>query len=88
MTFENKEAKVLFDKNKVSKEEIIKTIQTIADGQYKVTTVKEEKQNNIESTESTGDQSSLNEFDISNSEVSSSSYHLPNIFSLLNSLLN
>lgn len=88
VTFENKEAKVLFDKNKVSKEEIIKTIQTIADGQYKVTTVKEEKQNNIESTESTGDQSSLNEFDISNSEVSSSSYHLPNIFSLLNSLLN
>ena len=47
VTFENKEAKVLFDKNKVSKEEIIKTIQTIADGQYKVTTVKEEKQNNF-----------------------------------------
>lgn len=88
VTFENKEAKVVFDKNKVSKEEIIKTIQTIADGQYKVTNVEEEKQNDIESTEPTGDESSLNEFDISNSEVSSSSYQLPNIFSLLNSLLN
>ena len=88
VTFENKEAKVVFDKNKVSKEEIIKTIQTIADGQYKVTSVEEEKQNDIESTEPTGDESSLNEFDISNSEVSSSSYQLPNIFSLLNSLLN
>ena len=88
VTFENKEAKVVFDKNKVSKEEIVKTIQTIADGQYKVTSVEEEKQNDIESTEPTGDESSLNEFDISNSEVSSSSYQLPNIFSLLNSLLN
>jgi hypothetical protein len=78
----------VFDKNKVSKEEIIKTIQTIADGQYKVTSVEEENQNDIESTEPTGDESSLNEFDISNSEVSSSSYQLPNIFSLLNSLLN
>ena len=77
----------MFDKNKITKEEIIKTIQTIADGQYKVINVEEEKQNDIESIESTGDESSTNKFDISNSEVSSSSYQLPNIFSLLNSLL-
>jgi len=87
VTFENKEAKVVFDKNKITKEEIIKTIQTIADGQYKVINVEEEKQNDIESIESTGDESSTNKFHISNSEVSSSSYQLPNIFSLLNSLL-
>ena len=80
VTFENKEAKVVFDKNKVSKEEIIKTIQTIADGQYKVTSVEEEKQNDIESTEPTGDESSLNEFDISNSEVSSSSYQISLVY--------
>lgn len=89
VSFENKSAEVIINSNEVSKEEIIKKIETIANGQYKVGEVEEAKleESKVEESES-NDEASL-DFDISKPEVShSAGFQLPNLFSLLNSLLN
>lgn len=94
VSFENKSAEVLINSNEVSKEEIIKKIESIANGQYKVEGVEEKPVNAVQDKDSdnneieSNDEASIN-FDISDTEVShSTGFQLPNLFSLLNSLLN
>lgn len=91
VSFENGSAEVVFNTNKVSKDEIVKKIESIANGQYKVGEVEEikvEKSNIEDSNSSSNDEASI-DFDITDAKVSTSTgYQLPNLFSLLNSLLN
>ncbi len=93
VSFEKKSAEVTINTNEVSKEEIIKKIESIANGQYQVKGVEEQKAEEVEvdelkETENSNDGAS-SDFDVTKPEVSSSTgFQLPNIFSLLNSLLN
>ena len=93
VSFEKNSAEVIINTNEVSKDEIIKKIETIANGQYQVKVVEERKGEEVEvdgskEIENSNDGAS-SDFDVTKPEVSSSTgFQLPNIFSLLNSLLN
>jgi len=93
VSFEDKTASVVIDENSTSKEEIVKKIESLVNGQYKVGEVSEEKIEDSTSEEGSNDEASI-DFDISQPELSepevsaSTGFQLPNIFSLLNSLLN
>ncbi len=88
VSFENKSAEVVININEVSKDEIVKKIESIANGIYKVEGVEEYKVEEVENKEVESDDEASVDFDITDTEVSSSSFQLPNLFSLLNSLLN
>ncbi len=88
VSFENKSAEVVINSNEVSKEEIVKKIESIANGIYKVEGVEESKVEEVENKEVESNDEASVDFDITDTEVSSSSFQLPNLFSLLNSLLN
>lgn len=89
VTFENKTAEVVINANETSKDAIVKKIESLVNGQYKVEAIKEAKiEEAEEGSTDTNDEASI-DFDISKPEVShSTGFQLPNIFSLLNSLLN
>lgn len=89
VTFENKTAEVVIDANETSKDAIVKKIESLVNGQYKVEAVKETKIEEAEEYNSISNDEASIDFDISKPEVShSTGFQLPNIFSLLNSLLN
>ena len=88
VSFENKSAEVIINANEVSKDEIVKKIESIANGIYKVEGVEESKVEEVENKEVESNDEASVDFDITDTEVSSSSFQLPNLFSLLNSLLN
>ena len=89
VSFENKLAKVVINANEISKEEIIAKIETIADSSYKTGFVDEKKLESSNPDESKLDKSKTVDFDISKPEVMhSAGFQLPNLFSLLNSILN
>lgn len=93
VSFENKSAEVVINTNEVSKDEIVKKIESIANGIYKVEGVEEKsfdsaQDDEVENKEVESNDEASVDFDITDTEVSSSSFQLPNLFSLLNSLLN
>ena len=89
VSFENKLAKVVINANEISKEELIAKIETIADSSYKTGFVNEKKLESFNPDESKLDKSKTVDFDISKPEVThSAGFQLPNLFSLLNSILN
>lgn len=89
VSFETKTAEVIINANEVSKDEIVKKIESIANGQYKVEGVTEEKVQESKETEIQSNDEASIDFDITKPEVShSTGFQLPNLFSLLNSLLN
>lgn len=90
VSFENKLAEVVINSNAVTKEEIIKKIESIANGAYKTGSVEERKLHDSKSEQSKpAEESKPVDFDITQPDVShSSGFQLPNLFSLLNSILN
>ena len=89
VSFENKLAKVVINANEISKEEIIKKIETIADSSYKTGVVIEKKLEGSNPEDSNREKSKTVDFDIAKPEVKHSpGFQLPNLFSLLNSILN
>lgn len=87
VTFENKKAVVSIDENIIEPEEVVETIQSIANGIYKVKSFKTTNETKSDS-KSTNTSSSTGDYSISSPEVNSSGFQLPNLFSLLNSLMN
>ena len=72
---------------KISSKDVIREIETIAGGQYKVEEVSKKDFEKKNKEDALLEESSL-KFDIINSKVShSTGFQLPNIFSLLNSLI-
>ena len=90
VSFEKNMAEIIINGSETSKDLIIKRIESLVDGQYKVKGVTETKINSsVKKGNQIGNDSDLIEFDITNPDVSHSpNFQLPNIFSLLNSLLN
>ena len=89
VSYVNKRAEVIINANEVSKEDIIKKIESINNGSYKTGQVIQKKSVDSESVNSKLKDSETVDFDISKPEVShSSGFQLPNLFSLLNSILN
>ena len=89
VSYVNKRAEVIINVNEISKEDIIKKIETINNGSYKTGQVIEKKIVDSEPVNSKLKDSETVEFDIYKSEVShSSGFQLPNLFGLLNSILN
>ena len=89
VSYENKRAEVIINSNDVSKEEILEKIESINNGSYKTGRVAEKKLEDSDPKESNHKDSKSSDFDISKPGVShSSSFQLPNLFSLLNSILN
>ena len=88
--FEKNMAEVIIDSKETSKHFIIKRIESLANGQYKVQGVTETKINStLKKSNQIDNDIDVIEFDITNPDVSHSpNFQLPNIFSLLNSLLN
>tara|TARA_B100001540_G_C15532913_1_gene517797 strand:- start:225 stop:662 length:438 start_codon:yes stop_codon:yes gene_type:complete len=87
--FEQKSASVIFDSNVTSKKEIVQKIETIYGGTYKTTEVIERKVNNSDEKNKKSEESSSVEFNLSKTNVShSSGFQIPNLFNLLNSILN
>jgi copper chaperone CopZ len=87
VTFENKTAIVKIDENNVQPEEVLNIINTIADGQYKVESFETKKLNTKKEQQSPAEPQSSKNFDITDPNVSSSGFQLPNLFSLLSSLI-
>ena len=89
VSYVNKRAEVIINVNEISKEDIIKKIETINNGSYKTGQVIEKKTVDSEPVNSKLKESETVEFDIYKPEVShSSGFQLPNLFGLLNSILN
>lgn len=89
VSYENKRAEVIINSNDVSKEDIVKKIESINNGSYRTARVIEKKTIDSVPVNSNFKDSRSVDFDISKPEVShSSSFQLPNLFSLLNSILN
>lgn len=87
VTFENKTAIVTIDENKVKPDEVVNVIKTIADGQYNVESFETKKSTTEKNDNKQEQPSSSKDFDITDPNVSSSGFQLPNLFSLLNSLI-
>jgi copper chaperone CopZ len=88
VSYDRKLANIIFNRSIISKEDIIRKIESIAGGIYKASVIKETKIES-DSNESTR-QKTLNriDFNITKPELShSSGFQLPNLFSLLNSIL-
>ena len=89
VSYVNKRAEVIINANEVSKEDIIKKIETINNGSYKTGQVTQKKSVDSEPVNSKLKDSETVDFDIHKPEVShSSGFQLPNLFGLLNSILN
>jgi len=89
VSYEKKKAEVIINANTVSREEILSKIKSLNNGSYKTGKVAERKLEGSEPNESHSLDSKSTDFDISKPGVShSSSFQLPNLFSLLNSILN
>ena len=90
VSFQKKLAEVVINSNSVTKKEIITKIESIANGTYIVSSVRERE---LQETKTDNPKSSKvlkpADFDITQPGVShSSGFQLPNLFSLLNSILN
>jgi cation transport ATPase len=87
VSFQKKSAEITIDIEKISSKDVIREIETIAGGQYKVEEVSKKDFEKKNKEDALLEESSL-KFDIINSKVShSTGFQLPNIFSLLNSLI-
>ena len=84
--FDTKLATVVINEGIVSKEDIVEKVQTIAGGQYKVKSCKATVLTKTEAPEASLE--STSDFDISQPEVSTGKFKLPNFFKILNMLLN
>lgn len=88
VSFEKKLAEITIDANEISIAEVVNEIETIADRQYKVEAVKESEMEKKKEILVPIEKPSL-DFDIINPDVShSTGFQLPNLFSLLNSLIH
>lgn len=86
VSFETKLATVVIDNGIVTQEEVVEKVQTIAGGQYKVTSCKVNTLEKEKSPEAAMNKDA--DFDISEPEVSATKFKLPNFFKILNLLLN
>lgn len=86
VSFEDSSAHVTIDKNVVSQEELIKKINGLVEGKYNVESCTENKE--ASSSQPEKESSTSNDFDITDPNVSTSSFKLPNIFKVLTTLLN
>ena len=88
VSYEKKLAEIVFNSSAISKEEIVKKIESIADGIYKASIIKAStKETNLKKPSSLNNRESL-DFNLTKPEIShSSGFQLPNLFSLLNSIL-
>ena len=88
VSYEKKLAEIVFNSSAISKEDVINKIESIADGIYKASVIKESKKEiNLKKPSSQKNLESL-DFNLTKSEIShSSGFQLPNLFSLLNSIL-
>lgn len=87
VSFESKSAKVTFNIHEISQKEIIQKIESLADGQYKVGIVT--SLNSPRSSSSQSKEGNDTDFDITKPDLAhSTGFQLPNLFSLLNSLLH
>tara|TARA_B110000211_G_scaffold213085_1_gene253253 strand:- start:374 stop:808 length:435 start_codon:yes stop_codon:yes gene_type:complete len=84
--FDTKLATVVINEGTVSQEEIVEKIQKLAGGQYKVKSCKATVLTNTEAPKASLE--STSDFDISQPEVSTAEFKLPNFFKILNMLLN
>lgn len=89
VSFENKKAEISFDSGLTNNSKIVDVIETIADGCYEVTCIHELNKNNLKKTvKPVFQKPEVNEFKIPKHDVShSTTFQLPNLFSLLNSIL-
>ena len=89
VSYENKRAEVIINSNDVGKDDIVKKIESINNGSYKTGQVIENKTVVSDPVDSNLKDSDPVDFDISKPDLShSSSFQIPNLFSLLNSILN
>ena len=80
VSFEEGKAHIEFDKSVLSENDIISKIESIADGQYKVSTwVEKDNTENSESKEGNGGNGKKE----SSAEVSLPSFEIPNLFTLI-----
>ena len=88
ISFEKKTAQISYNPESTTKENIIDKIESIAGGIYKASISKEIKQTFSPTKTSNMNKVNSVEFDLSKPDVShSSEFQLPNLFSLLNSIL-
>lgn len=88
VSYENKLIQVDFNSNDICIEDIVKKIESLNDGSYKTRQVTEQKLEAINPEDFNTKDTKLVEFDIAKPEIShSSGFQLPNLFSLLNSIL-
>jgi copper chaperone CopZ len=88
VSFERKLAQIVFNSSAISKEEVVKKIESIADGIYKASVIKVSKKET--NSKKISGQNNLDplDFNLTKPEFShSSGFQLPNLFSLLNSFL-
>jgi copper chaperone CopZ len=88
VSFEKKLAEIYFNSSVISENEIVTKIESLADGIYKATVIKSSKKEfNLKEPSNKETLESL-EFNLIKPEVSNSSgFQLPNLFSLLNSII-
>lgn len=88
VSFDRKLAKIIFNPSIISKKDIIRKIESIAGGIYKASVIKETKIESHSNESLRQETSKPLEFNLTKPEVShSSGFQLPNLFSLLNSIL-
>jgi copper chaperone CopZ len=89
VSFQNESAEITFESNSIDKSQIIENIQSLADGAYKVSILKESKIDADSKKSFHSKKSKSKVFEISESDISNpKTFQLPNLFNLLNSILN
>ena len=91
VVYDDKRATVVYDVDKINKKELIKNIESLHNGMYKITQTEEacvkncDEENNQNMVAPSSSPKNIKDL---TPDVSYSEYKLPNIFSLLNSLLH
>lgn len=85
--FETKTAKLIIDNKNLTQADVVTAIENLLDGQYKVTSVTETVIENSTKTIQKSEQGDPN-FDITDHNVTTSTFKLPNIFKVLEAFLN
>lgn len=91
VVYDDKRATVIYDVDKINKEELIKNIESLHNGMYKISQSEEKCVKNCDdelNQENTPKELNPNPISDLTPEVSYYDFKLPNLFSLLNSLLH